>query len=246
MFEPLRALGLLTAAIILSPLAMSDHHQAQPADASSETLRHAVFFEWNDDASESDINEVVAAFNALPDKIDAIKSYASGPNVNDGGSAADLDHAFLVTFASDEKRATYLPHPDHKAFGDVLRPHLKSVFVIDYWGTPNQSDGDFKHAVFFKFNDDADPEAIDDVVSTFLGLGSKIDGVTHIDGGKNNSPERHDKGFTHGFVVSMTGPEVLKSYGPHPAHQTLVKKLKPIMKEVRVIDFPVEIEKGND
>ena len=246
MFQTLRFFGLFVATVAMPSFAMSDHHKASPADASHQTLRHAVFFEWKDDATESDINKVVEAFNALPDKIDAIKSYASGPNVNDGGSAAGLDHAFLVTFASDEGRQTYLPHPDHKAFGDVLRPHLKNVFVIDYWGTPNDSEGDFKHAVFFQFHEDADAAAIDEVVSMFLELEDKIEGVTHIDGGKNNSPESHDKGFTHGFVVSMTGPEILQSYGPHPAHQALVEKLKPIMKEVRVIDFPVEVHKGSD
>jgi hypothetical protein len=27
----------------------------------------------------------------------------------------------------------YLPHPAHKAFVDVLMPHLDKVLVIDYW-----------------------------------------------------------------------------------------------------------------
>ena len=34
---------------------------------------------------------------------------------------------------SKEDRAIYLPHPDHKAFGAVLTPHLEDVFVVDFW-----------------------------------------------------------------------------------------------------------------
>ncbi|MFN6127640.1 MAG: Dabb family protein, partial [Planctomycetota bacterium] len=30
-------------------------------------------------------------------------------------------------------RKVYLPHPAHKAFVDVLKPHLDKVQVIDYW-----------------------------------------------------------------------------------------------------------------
>ncbi|MGE5945005.1 MAG: Dabb family protein, partial [Flavobacteriales bacterium] len=42
-------------------------------------------------------------------------------------------HCFLVTFDSEEDRAVYLPHPAHKAFIDILSPHLDDVLVIDYW-----------------------------------------------------------------------------------------------------------------
>jgi hypothetical protein len=30
-------------------------------------------------------------------------------------------------------RDAYLPHPAHRAFGAVLRPHLDKVLVLDYW-----------------------------------------------------------------------------------------------------------------
>jgi len=44
-----------------------------------------------------------------------------------------LTHCFFVTFHSEEDRAIYLPHPDHKAFVVVLSPHLDDVTVVDYW-----------------------------------------------------------------------------------------------------------------
>ena len=49
------------------------------------------------------------------------------------GKAEGLTHCFFVTFASEADRDAYLPHPDHAAFGPVLRPHLEKVLVVDYW-----------------------------------------------------------------------------------------------------------------
>ncbi|MEM9828957.1 MAG: Dabb family protein, partial [Planctomycetota bacterium] len=110
---------------------------AYPAAVRGETpkkvLRHAVFFQFKDDAGQDDIAKVVAAFDALPKKIDAIKGYQRGVIENKGPASAGYTHAFFLTFADEKGRQTYLPHPDHKAFGGVLRPHLKKVFVIDYW-----------------------------------------------------------------------------------------------------------------
>ena len=52
-------------------------------DAKEEkVLRHAVFFKFKDDASAKDVDKVVAAFDALPKKIDAIKDYQAGKNIS--------------------------------------------------------------------------------------------------------------------------------------------------------------------
>ena len=72
-----------------------------------------------------------------------------------------------------------MPHDQHKAFGDVLRPHMEKVFVIDYWGDreANRPDKQLKHAVFFKFKDDAAPEDVKRVEEAFAALPSKIDTI---------------------------------------------------------------------
>ena len=99
-------------------------------------LRHAVFFTFNEDANEEDVTGVTDAFAALPGKIDSIIDFQWGVNnspedLNDG-----FTHGFLLTFKDEAGREVYLPHPAHKGeFADTLRPHLKDVFVIDYWGT---------------------------------------------------------------------------------------------------------------
>jgi hypothetical protein len=38
-----------------------------------------------------------------------------------------------VTFKSEADRDAYLPHPAHKRFVDLLKPHLEKATVVDYW-----------------------------------------------------------------------------------------------------------------
>lgn len=96
-------------------------------------LRHVVLFKFKDSTAQSDIKKVEDAFSALPDKIPQIKGYEWGTNNSPEGLDKGLTHCFFLTFDSEEDRAIYLPHPDHKAFGEVLGPYLDDVLVIDYW-----------------------------------------------------------------------------------------------------------------
>lgn len=96
-------------------------------------LRHVVMFKFKDSTSTADIQKVEAAFRKLPTQIKEIKSFEWGTNNSPEGLANGFTHCFFLTFASEADRAVYLPHPDHKAFGAVLTPHLDKVMVIDYW-----------------------------------------------------------------------------------------------------------------
>lgn len=96
-------------------------------------LRHVVLFKFKDEASAEDIKKVEEAFMALPSKIKEIQAIEWGINNSPEGLDQGFTHCFFLTFASEEDRAVYLPHPDHKAFGAVLGPHLDKVLVVDYW-----------------------------------------------------------------------------------------------------------------
>ncbi|WP_425504320.1 Dabb family protein [Rhabdobacter roseus] len=96
-------------------------------------LRHVVLFKFKDSASPAQIKEVEDAFRQLPSKIKTIKDLEWGTNNSPEGLDQGFTHCFFVTFENEEGRATYLPHPDHKAFGKVLGPHLDKVLVVDYW-----------------------------------------------------------------------------------------------------------------
>jgi hypothetical protein len=100
---------------------------------SESQLRHVVLFKFKEGTSEMDIKKVEDAFSALPSKIPQIKGYEWGTNNSPEGLDKGFTHCFFLTFDSEEDRAIYLPHPDHKAFGAVLTPHLDDVLVLDYW-----------------------------------------------------------------------------------------------------------------
>lgn len=96
-------------------------------------LRHVVLFKFKESATPADIAKVEDAFAALPGKIPQIKDYEWGINNSPEGLDKGFTHCFFLTFDSEEDRAIYLPHPDHKAFGGVLGPFLEDVLVLDYW-----------------------------------------------------------------------------------------------------------------
>ena len=96
-------------------------------------LRHVVLFKFKESATAADIKGVEEAFAALPAKIKEIRGFEWGTNNSPEGLDKGFTHCFFLSFDSEEDRAIYLPHPDHKAFGDVLGPHLDDVLVIDYW-----------------------------------------------------------------------------------------------------------------
>jgi hypothetical protein len=96
-------------------------------------LRHVVLFKFKDDATPADVKKVEDAFRALPSKIKEVKGFEWGTNNSPENLAQGFTHCFFVSFKNEEGRAVYLPHPAHKAFVDILTPHLDKVLVIDYW-----------------------------------------------------------------------------------------------------------------
>ena len=96
-------------------------------------LRHVVLFKFKDGTSAEDIKKVEDTFRDLPNKISQIKGYEWGLNNSPENLNQGFTHCFFLTFDSEEDRAIYLPHPNHKAFGAVLGPFLDKVLVVDYW-----------------------------------------------------------------------------------------------------------------
>ena len=96
-------------------------------------LRHVVLFKFKDDTTAADLKEIEATFAGLPEKIKEIYDFEWGTDVSVENLAKGFTHSFFVTFASEADRAVYLPHPAHRAFVDVAKPHIDQVLVVDYW-----------------------------------------------------------------------------------------------------------------
>ncbi len=105
----------------------------QSAAAKSGKLRHVVLFKFKADVSKEQVQEVVAAFAALPKKIEQIKDYEAGTDVSVEGKADGFTHGFVVTFADEKGREVYLPHAAHQEFVKLVGPRIEKVLVFDYW-----------------------------------------------------------------------------------------------------------------
>jgi hypothetical protein len=115
----------ITATVIL-PFCFAEEKPAK-------MLRHIVMFQFKDSSSKDDVQKVVDAFRSLKSSIPQIAAFEYGTDNSPEGLANGFTHCFLVTFKSEADRGVYLPHPKHKEFVEVLKPHLEKVQVLDYW-----------------------------------------------------------------------------------------------------------------
>jgi hypothetical protein len=93
------------------------------------------------------------------------------------------------------------------------------------------------HVVSIKFKDTATPEQIRAVEEAFRALKGQVPGITSLTWGTNVSPEKHNMGFTHCFILTFANAKDRDAYLTHPAHIEFGKVLAPVMAEVFVIDF---------
>ena len=96
-------------------------------------LRHIVMFQFKESSSKADVQKVVDAFRSLKSSIPQVAAFEYGTDNSPEGLANGFTHCFLVTFKSEADREVYLPHPKHKEFVEILKPHLEKVQVLDYW-----------------------------------------------------------------------------------------------------------------
>ena len=100
----------------------------------NEQVRHVVVFKYKEGASEEQIRKITDAFRDLKDKIPGIVAFETGVNNSPENLNRGFTHIYLLTFKNAEARDAYLPHPEHKAFGKLLRDSgiFEEVFVVDY------------------------------------------------------------------------------------------------------------------
>lgn len=105
---------------------------------------------------------------------------------------------------------------------------------------PSGPNGTLRHVVSIKFKAGTDAKEIQKVVNAFRDLKKTIPGIVSLEWGTNVSPENHDKGFTHCFILGFKSEKVRDAYLVHPEHKKFGKILVPVMDDVFVIDFWVK------
>lgn len=132
----LLAVSLVVALMVVagsSREAALSQASAQEKPAAAKVLRHVVLFKFKEGTSDAQVKQIVEAFRALPDKIDTIEDFEWGTDVGVENLSQGFTHCFLVTFRDAKGRDAYLPHPAHKQFVELLKPHLDKALVVDYW-----------------------------------------------------------------------------------------------------------------
>lgn len=94
-----------------------------------------------------------------------------------------------------------------------------------------------RHVVAFKFKDTATKEKIKEVEDAFRALKGKIPEIVSYEWGTNNSPEKLDKGFTHGFILTFRSEKDRDAYLVHPDHKKFGELVGGLLADVFVIDF---------
>jgi|LakMenEpi03Aug12_release.lakeMendotaPanAssembly.Ray.scaffolds.fasta_scaffold342191_2 lysophospholipase L1-like esterase len=102
-------------------------------DSPSRVLRHIVLFKYKPEVTSKQLDEINMAFHQLKDKIPAIRDFERGTNNSPEGLDQGFTHGYVVTFDSEEDRANYLPHDEHKKFVKLIDGKLDQVLVFDYW-----------------------------------------------------------------------------------------------------------------
>jgi hypothetical protein len=120
-----RCLFLLAAALTIMPMSLA---------AQTEPVRHIVVFKYKPEATPDQIAQVTRAFRDLQKRIPGITAFEDGVNNSPEGKNHGFTHVYLMTFENAAARDAYLPHPEHKKFGELLGTLniLADVFVVDY------------------------------------------------------------------------------------------------------------------
>ena len=121
------ALGLTCGAAMVVSKAIT-----KAAEQPKQVLRHMVLYKFKDGLEPAKIQEVVDAFAELPNKIDTIIGFEHGTNVSKEGKSEGFTHCFVVTFRDEKGLATYLDHPAHQDYVQIVRDKRDKVVVFDY------------------------------------------------------------------------------------------------------------------
>jgi len=128
MSQTLSGIALLAMAVLAVPFVpLVVHAQKQP-------VRHIVIFKFKPGTTPAQIKEVTDAFRGLQTKIPGITSFEHGINNSPEKKNLDFTHVYMLTFEDAAARDAYLPHPEHKKFGDLLGKLgvVADAFVVDY------------------------------------------------------------------------------------------------------------------
>ena len=130
----LMSITTMRTVVLLCLVAVLTLSMPTPAHAQKGPVRHIVVFKYKPEATPDQIRQITEAFGELRTKIPGITGFEHGVNNSPEGRNLGFTHVYLLTFENVAARDAYLPHPEHKKFGELLGTLgiVADVFVVDY------------------------------------------------------------------------------------------------------------------
>ncbi len=82
-----------------------------------------------------------------------------------------------------------------------------------------------RHIVLTKFKPETPEEKVAEIYGGLAGVTEKLPGAANFKGGRSESPEKIERGYTHGFVIDFDDWNALHSYSENEEHQALGAQL---------------------
>jgi hypothetical protein len=96
----------------------------------SQMLFHVLLFQWSEDHEPEIKSEIMALFQALPDKIDGLESI----DIRDLIMTTDeFDTVVIQRYSSAEALEQYQIHPDHLRIVEIAPLAISKMSKFDYW-----------------------------------------------------------------------------------------------------------------
>ena len=96
-----------------------------------------------------------------------------------------------------------------------------------------------RHIILIKFKTTASINEIDKLKQNFESMPTKIEGVSSVEWGLNDSDEGKNKNYTHVVLMNFVDESARNNYLPHPEHDELKKLFIPILDDLIVFDYSV-------
>lgn len=93
-------------------------------------LVHIVMFKFNEENKEANLARVKTMLEALPSKIETLKSMEVGIDVSH--SERSFDMVLVSKFDDQAGLDVYAPHSDHQAVVSVIKEVTSMSKVVDY------------------------------------------------------------------------------------------------------------------
>ena len=99
-------------------------------ESQTQVLRHVVFLDLNEQASDSVMNMMSQDLDELKENIPQIMELEFGTNIQ---KDADYSHCMFLTFESIEDLKEYEEHPMHLEFASTYGKYVIKKTEVDYW-----------------------------------------------------------------------------------------------------------------